>query len=659
MRQILGPVSITGCLLLTIACSSSGPTNSSPAGGSSATGGTIVSGGQMGSGSGSVAGGSALQGGTVSSGGNAPTGGATGTGGTIATGGTSGKGGVSGTGGTSANGGTSGDGGASGTGGVIATGGATLTGGIGGTGGTTATGGTQIVTAGTTATGGSTRTGGTSASGGIGSGGVASGGTSTSGGASSTGGTAIGGTTATGGTTPTGATASIISAVPLLDTSGNLVNAHGVGFIRVGNTYYMVGEQRSGKNDTYSGSTANGEDAFSGISMYSTTDFVNWAFVGTVVTPVPGTILYPPQCGERPKILYNASTSKYVIYIKMMTQTGSPSVYIGSFAVLTSSSISGPYALQGTLSLTGADDFQVFQDTDGSQYLVRSEGKLYKFSADGLSINTTPVKTGIQSGEGVSLYQAGSTYFWQSSQGSYWHCNDNSYSTATSLTGTWTSHGNFCPSGSKTWESQDTAVVTVAGTSGTTYIYVGDRWANGHLPASTLVMQPFTVSGSTESIPTYNPIWKLDVAAGTWSPVTPSGTTVNDNTTGTGPNQFTYSSGWTASSCSSCYNSDSHSSSTTGATATIGFTGTRILLYSAYDNSSGIMGVTLSDSSGTAVTPEVQVSLRYDAPATGNYLVYASPIVPNGSYVLKVRVTGLKDLYSSGTTCNIDRVLIQ
>jgi hypothetical protein len=71
------------------------------------------------------------------------------------------------------------------------------------------------------------------------------------------------------------------------------------------------------------------------------------------------------------------------------------------------------------------------------------------------------------------------------------------------------------------------------------------------------------------------------------------------------------------------------------------------------------MGVTLSESGGTAVTPEVQVSLRSDAPATGNYLVYASPIVPSGSYVLKVRVTGLKDLYSSGTKCNIDRVLIQ
>ena len=71
------------------------------------------------------------------------------------------------------------------------------------------------------------------------------------------------------------------------------------------------------------------------------------------------------------------------------------------------------------------------------------------------------------------------------------------------------------------------------------------------------------------------------------------------------------------------------------------------------------MGVTLSDSSGAALTPEVQVSLRYDATATGNYLVYASPIMPSGSYVLKVRVTGLKDLYSNGSTCNIDRVLIQ
>jgi Glycosyl hydrolases family 43 len=523
------------------------------------------------------------------------------------------------------------------------TGGATGTAGAGGHAGT---GGAVGAAGSTSASGGATGVAG------------ARGGASGAAGAAGRGGTA--GTEAGGSggaTTGAGSLGSIYSGVPWLDTAGNLVNAHGVGFIKVGSTYYMVGEQRSGANDTYSGASVNEEDTFTGVSMYSTTDFVNWTFVGTVVTPIAGTVVAPPYYGERPKILYNSSTSKYVIYIKMLNYTGNPVVYTGYYAVLTSSNIAGPYAYQGTLSLTGANDFQVFEDTDGSQYLVRDGGTLYKLSADGLSIAST-TKSGIQSGEGPSLYKAGNTYFWQSSQGTYWHSNDNSYSTATSLTGTWTAHGFFCPSGTDTWQSQDTAVVGVTGSAGTTYIYVGDRWVNGDLPASTLVVQPLTLSGSTESIPTYLPTWNLDVSAGTWSAVTPSGTTVNDNTTGTGQNQFNYSSGWTYGSWAGNYNGDAHSSSTTGATATIAFTGTQILLYSAYNESSGIMGVTLCDSGGNALRPELHVSLRYDAPAAGNYLVYASPVVTSGSYQLKVRVTGLKDPYSSAATCNIDRVMI-
>ena len=85
----------------------------------------------------------------------------------------------------------------------------------------------------------------------------------------------------------------IYSGVPWFDTGGNLVNAHGVGFIQVGDTYYMVGEQRSGANDTYSGAPINAEDTFTGVSMYATKDFANWTFVGTVVEPIPGTILAP------------------------------------------------------------------------------------------------------------------------------------------------------------------------------------------------------------------------------------------------------------------------------------------------------------------------------------------------------------------------------
>jgi hypothetical protein len=450
----------------------------------------------------------------------------------------------------------------------------------------------------------------------------------------------------------------IYSGVPWIDTSGNLVNAHGVGFIQVADTYYMVGEQRSGANDTYSGSPINGEDTFTGVSMYSTKDFMRWTFVGTVVRPIPGTVVAPPYYGERPKILYNASTGNYVIYIKMLTYTGNPLVYTGYYAVLTSSTISGPYTYNRTLNAASAQDFQVFQDTDGTQYLAEAGATLYQFAPDGLSL-VSSVATGIQTGEGVSLYEAAGTYFWQSSQGSYWHANDNSYSTATSLTGPWELEGNFAPSGTDTWQSQDTAVVPITGKSGTTYVYVGDRWVNGDLPASTLVVQPLAVSGSSESILDYNPIWNLDVSDGTWSPVTPSGVSVNDDATGTGPNQFNYDANWTSGACGGCYEGDSHSASAADSIATVAFTGTQILLYSSYDNNSGIMGVTLLDRSGTtALTPEMNVSLRFDAAPAGNYMVYASPAQPAGSYVLKIRITGLKDLYSAGVAGNIDRVLI-
>lgn len=342
----------------------------------------------------------------------------------------------------------------------------------------------------------------------------------------------------------------------------------------------------------------------------------------------------------------------------MLNYTGNPLVYKGYYAVLTSSTISGPYTYYGTLNAASAQDFQVFQDTDGTQYLAEAGGTLYQFAPDGLSLATS-VATNVQTGEGVSLYNAAGTYFWQSSQGSYWHANDNSYSTATSLAGLWELEGNFGRSGTDTWQSQDTAVVPITGKSGTTYVYVGDRWVNGDLPSSTLVVQPLTVTGSSETILDYNPIWNLDVSDGTWVPATPSGASVNDDVTGSGSSQFTYDSDWTSGSCSGCYNGDSHSSSTANSTATIAFTGTQILLYSSYDNNSGIMGVTVYDGSGTtALTPEVNISLRYDAPPAGNYMVYASPVQPAGSYVLKVRVTGLADLYSTGTACNIDRVLI-
>jgi len=97
--------------------------------------------------------------------------------------------------------------------------------------------------------------------------------------------------------------------------------------------------------------------------------------------------------------------------------------------------------------------------------MVRHPGLLYRFADDGMSIASTVVSD-VPLGEAPSLYKTGNTYFWQSSSGTYWHANDNSYATATALGGPWTHRGHFCPTGSLTWQSQSTAVVSVSGSSG-------------------------------------------------------------------------------------------------------------------------------------------------------------------------------------------------
>ncbi len=460
----------------------------------------------------------------------------------------------------------------------------------------------------------------------------------------------------------------IYSGVPWLDTAGNLLNAHGIGILKVGSTYYMVGEKRTDKNDATCG--GNPEDLFVGINMYSSTDLTSWTYVGTPIVPDSGSLLSSSLIGERPKLYYNSSTNKYFILVKTMKSGGTSNHYVISSA----DNVTGPYTYIGALmygrSNPATGDVNVFVDSDGAGYLIAPDGKIYKLSSDYLSVASVAVSNvwgsavpwrGYCQSEGPGFFKAGNTYFLLGSHGTFWNANDNFYATAPSITGPWTYRGLFTPSGTMTWNSQSGFVLPVSGSSGTTYIYMGDRWVNSHLTSSGLVWQPINVRSNFMFISSYTSGWTLDVETGTWSALntTDSGTTVNDNETGTGQNQFNYAGKWSHDSSVGSYSGDVTTSSTTDSSVTIAFTGTQIFLYSLINNSNmGIMGVTLQDSAGNARTPEEYVSLRTDASQQGNYLVYTSPVMPIGAYVLKVRATGLKDHSSSGTTIAIDRVMV-
>lgn len=92
----------------------------------------------------------------------------------------------------------------------------------------------------------------------------------------------------------------------IIDTDGNPVNCHGGGFLTVGDTTYWYGEQRP----------SDIADPQLGVSCYSTTNFKDWTNRG-IVLPVSenGADGLTPGCiVERPKVIYNDKTGKYVLW---------------------------------------------------------------------------------------------------------------------------------------------------------------------------------------------------------------------------------------------------------------------------------------------------------------------------------------------------------
>ena len=90
-----------------------------------------------------------------------------------------------------------------------------------------------------------------------------------------------------------------------LDNRGQHVQAHGGGIIKVGQTYYWFGEDR----------TRGLDPTRRYVACYSSTDLAHWTFRNQVLK-----LANPENFGrdwvlERPKVFYNAKTRKFVMYM--------------------------------------------------------------------------------------------------------------------------------------------------------------------------------------------------------------------------------------------------------------------------------------------------------------------------------------------------------
>lgn len=305
----------------------------------------------------------------------------------------------------------------------------------------------------------------------------------------------------------------IVTSGDVYDTSGNLVKAVEGGIMQVGSLYYYWGLDRS-QNNYY----------FSGVNLYSSPDLKTWTFVNTILSKTSNAALNNNAVVERPKLLYNASTGQFVLW---MHYEGYNAYSTAEVAYATCSTIGGNYTFQSHFRPLGLDsrDMNTYTDTDGKAYLICSISTNSQVSIIELNAAyTTPVQEVFRGSasagigcEGHAIIKKNGTYFWIQSLCSGWETNDNRYYTATSLAGPWTSRGLIAPTGTHTYQSQVTYAFPVTGTSGTTYVYMGDRWVPSNFSATRMVMLPLYVSGTSLSMTWYDQ-WSIDTATGIWQP---------------------------------------------------------------------------------------------------------------------------------------------
>lgn len=102
-----------------------------------------------------------------------------------------------------------------------------------------------------------------------------------------------------------------------LDIAGEPINAHGAGMLFHDGKYYLYGEYKVG--ETVLPEWATWEcyrTDVTGVSCYSSDDLRNWKFEGLVLKAHddPSHDLHASKVLERPKVVFNASTGKFVMW---------------------------------------------------------------------------------------------------------------------------------------------------------------------------------------------------------------------------------------------------------------------------------------------------------------------------------------------------------
>lgn len=309
------------------------------------------------------------------------------------------------------------------------------------------------------------------------------------------------------------------------DNNNIHINAHGGGILYQNGTYYWFGEH---KTEGEAGNLAN-----VGVHCYSSKDLHHWTDQGIALSVVendPSSDIAKGCILERPKVIFNPKTKKYVLWFHLEPKGGGYSGAMSGIAV--SDRVTGPYtylkalrpnagvwpinvldvhksgrrpspseeqqftgsvlpALPDELNILGRDkekgqmarDMNLFVDDDGKAYHIYSSEEnstlhIAELNDDytGHSGKYARFFTG-RFMEAPAMFKKDGNYYLIMSGCTGWGPNAARSAIASSIWGEWKELGNPCRGADAelTFHSQSTYVLPVQGKNNT-FIYMGDRW---------------------------------------------------------------------------------------------------------------------------------------------------------------------------------------
>jgi len=317
------------------------------------------------------------------------------------------------------------------------------------------------------------------------------------------------------------------------DNNGVHINAHGGGLLFQNGTYYWFGEHKiEGKK---------GNSAQVGIHCYSSKDLYHWKDEGIAlkVSDDAKSDIARGSIMERPKVVYNSRTKRYVMWFHLELLGKGYSSALAGIAI--SRKITGPYqylksfrANPGkvpfypvgtpenemvncgdTASVANkffcrdmspgqmVRDMTVFVDDDGKAYHVFSSEENYTLQIAELNDDYTGytgkfvrVYIGHQT-EAPALFKRKGKYYMLGSGCTGWAPNAARWFTANSIWGPWTYHGNPCdgPGAELTFKGQSTYVLPVEGKKDA-FIFMADMWKPNNAIDGRYIWLPITFKGN-------------------------------------------------------------------------------------------------------------------------------------------------------------------